>query len=316
MLTATTPTAQPAVQDAEGENKAVRSFLMLYGQPGLTVGKMKKHMAMSDFKSWPTWVETEPHGAHLTKAGAQLWIRHLFALEATPHAQPAPTVQDPVIQRVMSRLADLLDEDQFKEIEGMVVVAGCTPPTQPAPAPVQEPKQSPPFTFRRFVAGSERAQDVAVHREITLDAAIRVAAKICPPSESGHPTVLVYTPPPAQLLAVAWPTLTADEREALERFHETWQDDQGYDVPKPMMTRLAKLGVVYSEGFGRYGMTTFGLAVLQSTPPAAPVPLTDEQVDSATKAWFENDIVAGRNPFRKRMRAAFAAAHGITKGQK
>jgi hypothetical protein len=52
-----------------------------------------------------------------------------------PAAQPAPTVQEPVIQRVMSRLADLLDEDQFKEIEGMVVVAGCTPPTQPA-APV------------------------------------------------------------------------------------------------------------------------------------------------------------------------------------
>ena len=55
----------------------------------------------------------------------------------------------------------------------------------------------------------------------------------------------------------------------------------------------------------------------ENAPPApAPVPLTDEQVDSATKAWFENDIVAGRNPFRKRMRAAFAAAHGITKGQK
>jgi hypothetical protein len=87
---ATTPTAQPAVQDAEGENKAVRSFLMLYGQPGLTVGQMKKHMTMSGFKAWPAWVETEPHGAHLTKAGAQLWIRHLFALEVTPPAQPAP----------------------------------------------------------------------------------------------------------------------------------------------------------------------------------------------------------------------------------
>jgi hypothetical protein len=86
-----TPPAQPAVQDADGENKAVRSFLMLYGQPGLTVGKMKKHMTMSGFKAWPAWVETEPHGAHLTKAGAQLWIRHLFALEATPHApQPVP----------------------------------------------------------------------------------------------------------------------------------------------------------------------------------------------------------------------------------
>ena len=91
-----TPPAQPAVQDAEGENKAVRSFLMLYGQPGLTVGQMKKHMTMSGFKAWPAWVDTEPHGAHLTKAGAQLWIRHLFALEATPPtAQPAP-VQEPV----------------------------------------------------------------------------------------------------------------------------------------------------------------------------------------------------------------------------
>jgi hypothetical protein len=53
-----------------------------------------------------------------------------------------------------------------------------------------------------------------------------------------------------------------------------------------------------------------------ATPAAAPMPLTDEQIDAATKAWFENDIVAGQNPFRKRMRAAFAAAHGITgKGQ-
>jgi hypothetical protein len=59
------------------------------------------------------------------------------------------------------------------------------------------------------------------------------------------------------------------------------------------------------------------IAQLRATPPApapapAPVPLTDDQIDAATKAWFENDIVAGRNPFRKRMRAAFAAAHGIT----
>jgi hypothetical protein len=85
-ITAIRKARSAPVQDAEGENKAVRSFLMLYGQPGLTVGQMKKHMAMSGFKSWPTWVETEHDGAHLTKAGAQLWIRHLFALEATPHA--------------------------------------------------------------------------------------------------------------------------------------------------------------------------------------------------------------------------------------
>ena len=72
------------VQDAEGENKAVRSFLTVYGPPGLTVGRMKLHMTMSGFTSWPAWVDTEPDGAHLTKAGAQLWIRHLFALETPP----------------------------------------------------------------------------------------------------------------------------------------------------------------------------------------------------------------------------------------
>jgi hypothetical protein len=51
---------------------------------------------------------------------------------------------------------------------------------------------------------------------------------------------------------------------------------------------------------------------LYTTPPAqTAVPLTDEQIDAATKAWFANDLVSGRYPFRKRMRAAFAAAHGI-----
>jgi hypothetical protein len=93
-------------------------------------------------------------------------------------------------------------------LRGPQVLALTTPPA----APVQEPKQSPPFTFRRFVAGSERAQDVAVHREITLDAAIRVAAKICPPSESGHPTVLVYTPPPPAQPAVP---LTDEQADAI-----------------------------------------------------------------------------------------------------
>jgi hypothetical protein len=83
------------VQDAEGENKAVRFFLMLYGQPGLTVGQMKGHMRMSGFKMWPAWVDTEPDGAHLTKAGAQLWIRHLFALEPTaPQPVPVKTYHD------------------------------------------------------------------------------------------------------------------------------------------------------------------------------------------------------------------------------
>lgn len=48
-----------------------------------------------------------------------------------------------------------------------------------------------------------------------------------------------------------------------------------------------------------------------TSPPAQRKPLTDEEIDAAVKAWFENDIVAGRQPFSKRMRAAIEAAHGI-----
>lgn len=51
---------------------------------------------------------------------------------------------------------------------------------------------------------------------------------------------------------------------------------------------------------------------LAEQPASKPwVGLMDEQIDAAIKAWFENDIVAGRQPFAKRMRAAFAAAYGI-----
>ena len=42
-----------------------------------------------------------------------------------------------VMQRAMARLADLLDEDQFAEIEGIVTNAGVTPP-----APTQQPLTS------------------------------------------------------------------------------------------------------------------------------------------------------------------------------
>lgn len=73
------------IDPADGENRAVRSFLLLYGgTPGLTFGQMKKHMEMSGFPYWPEGFQTVPHGNHLNKLGAQNWLRHLFALEALP----------------------------------------------------------------------------------------------------------------------------------------------------------------------------------------------------------------------------------------
>lgn len=51
-------------------------------------------------------------------------------------------------------------------------------------------------------------------------------------------------------------------------------------------------------------------AAMESLPAQQQEP-TDEQIDAAVKAWFENTIVAGRRPFAKRMRAAIKAANGI-----
>ena len=78
--------------DDEGENRAVRMFLALYGGAcGVTAEQMRKHLKMAGFDgAWPDWADS--HNGHLTKAGAQLWIRHLFALAE----QPAPVQQEPV----------------------------------------------------------------------------------------------------------------------------------------------------------------------------------------------------------------------------
>ena len=70
------------LMDSDGENRALRSFLLLYGcNPKTTVEGMRSHMNLSGFTNHPEWANTEHPNEHLTKAGAQLWIRHLLALE-------------------------------------------------------------------------------------------------------------------------------------------------------------------------------------------------------------------------------------------
>ena len=48
------------------------------------------------------------------------------------------------------------------------------------------------------------------------------------------------------------PAITEDERIAAIRFIETCEDGEGYDIPKPMMKRLAELGFVVHKGGGLY----------------------------------------------------------------
>ena len=74
--------------DDDGENQAVRVFLMMYGGKfGVSVSDMQQHMKAAGFPYWPTWTEKEQASAHLTKAGAQDWLRYLFSLEATHNVE-------------------------------------------------------------------------------------------------------------------------------------------------------------------------------------------------------------------------------------
>ena len=54
------------------------------------------------------------------------------------------------------------------------------------------------------------------------------------------------------------PFLQEKDQHLLDRFIETTEDNEGFDIGKEAIKRLANLGVVESLGFGRYGVTMFG----------------------------------------------------------
>lgn len=49
--------------------------------------------------------------------------------------------------------------------------------------------------------------------------------------------------------------MTDAEKKAALRFCDTCDDDEGYDVPRPMMKRLETLGLVIDKKFGRFEQT-------------------------------------------------------------
>lgn len=73
------------LDDEDGENRAVRSFLMLYGGNDgsqIKIADMRRHMQRSGFDGcWPDWIDQPDNQVGLTKGGAQSWLRYLFALE-------------------------------------------------------------------------------------------------------------------------------------------------------------------------------------------------------------------------------------------
>jgi hypothetical protein len=80
--------------DEDGENQALRSFLLSYGCGNHTIEGMRNHLRLSGFKGcWPEWANDAT--GHLTKGGAQNWIRHILALEEREKAQPEPVATTP-----------------------------------------------------------------------------------------------------------------------------------------------------------------------------------------------------------------------------
>lgn len=56
-------------------------------------------------------------------------------------------------------------------------------------------------------------------------------------------------------------TMTDVEKKAALRFCETCDDNEGYDVPRPLMKRLEALGLVIDKKFGRFEQTDLLLEI-------------------------------------------------------
>ncbi|SFB61571.1 hypothetical protein [Delftia tsuruhatensis] len=89
---------------------------------------------------------------------------------------------------------------------------------------------------------------------------------------------------PAAPAVDAW--LQPDDMEALQRFHETAEDDESYDIGKEAVARLCAFGCLQSHSFGRYSTTDFGDYLLDTWAGARTLPFTTaaERRDRAAQA--------------------------------
>lgn len=135
--------SQRILMDDDGENRAVRCFLSLYsGTTGVTVAQMTSHLAHSGFDGyWPEWVNDPAAAGHLTKGGAQHWIRHLFSIEPDPAAQTqiaAVARLRGIVETLRGIVADMDDDHDRKQVLALLPMFDqcfadlrCTPASSP-----------------------------------------------------------------------------------------------------------------------------------------------------------------------------------------
>lgn len=69
---------------------------------------------------------------------------------------------------------------------------------------------------------------------------------------------------------ISVPMILTEQQECdIQRFYDTCEDGQGYDVPKDRMKSLARLGLVRTTGFSRYEITDAGDAVIEGLRAAS-----------------------------------------------
>lgn len=101
------------LMDDDGENLAVRAFLAKYQSDTCTTQiAMCLHLKASGFDcAWPKWAEGSQH---LTKLGAQSWLRHLFALEPRPAIPSLTDAEiDAEIENELNQDAMMLNLNRF-----------------------------------------------------------------------------------------------------------------------------------------------------------------------------------------------------------
>lgn len=143
--------------DTDGENRAVRAFLLLYGgSAGVTTTQMRRHMEASGSPLWPEWAAHADR--HLTKGGAQDWLRHLFALEAsaqpaiTPETGSAPPQRASAITSESVQAVPLLSDEEAQACIPTVTLKG------EKPVPMVWLKQADAITAIRSAEQAVRAK--------------------------------------------------------------------------------------------------------------------------------------------------------------
>lgn len=172
--------------------------------------------------------------------------------------------------------------------------------TAPQPAPVaqsrtDDEREEDDYTIHRMgqmlaeiaviIKGPERARHRHGYADLpalVMELAAFKQAVLDPENQPSQFGTTLFAAPAAQGDALPW--LQANDMAALERFAETTDDDESYDIGKEAVQRLAGFGCLRSHGFGKYSITDFGHYVLNDWSLARELPFKSQSERGAARS--------------------------------